>query len=173
MLNEQKSTKRMPRRWQEVLTTITTALFLVIAVTGVMLLVGVGKGTVKGAHEWLGLVFTLAAVAHGVYHWRPIAAYARRPVLWVATAAVLLATLAFVAPSQTGRSGDPTRTMFETIGAAPLERVALLINVDASEVEARLRTAGIEFADVHQTLREIERSSGKRLPELLAIIAPR
>jgi hypothetical protein len=169
-MNDRKPSKPAPRNWQELLTTVTTALFLVIAVTGVMLLFGVAEGAVKGAHEWLGLLFALVAAAHAVYHWRPILAYARRPALWIATAAALLATFAFVVPSQAVHGPNPMRAVMEMISAAPLDRVAGLIDVDARELETKLRAAGVQFDGSNPSLKEIERASGRHMPELLAII---
>lgn len=169
-MNDRSTSQSAKRKWQELLTTITTALFLVIAVTGIMLLLGVAEGAVKGAHEWLGLAFALGAAAHGVYHWRAILAYARRPVLWIVIAVALVATFAFIAPSQSVHGPNPMRATIEMVSQAPLERVAGLMNVDAGKLEAKLRAAGVQLGGTGQSLQEIEHSSGRHMPELLAII---
>jgi hypothetical protein len=102
--------------WQPATTAATITLFVILSVTGLMLLFKWDGGFVKEAHSWLGLVFVLTGVFHMVRHWPSIRHYARGRLLWVVAALTLIATAAFVVPElNNGGSGrgDHYRGRFE------------------------------------------------------------
>jgi hypothetical protein len=121
--------------------------YLVTALTGVMLFFHLGEGLVKGAHEWLGLLFVPAALLHLSHHWNPFKRYLSRGVPRSIIAATLVVALGFVATElATGSGGNPLHNAMHTIETAPLTVVAQLQQRDVTELLDTLKAAG--FAEV-------------------------
>lgn len=52
--------------------------FAAVAITGVLMLFHVKNGVIVTVHEWIGLLFTIAAVIHLVVHWKAFLTYLKR-----------------------------------------------------------------------------------------------
>jgi len=153
---------------KSLITPITAALFLVVAFTGVLLLFHVGGGAAKEIHELLSVVFVAAAVLHLVLNWRIFASYLKRPVtivLGIATLVVLATTLG----GGEGGGRSPVGEVFGLIEKAPLTHFAPLVGVEAPEAAEMLRKGGFTVSGESQTIGDIAKSNGRRLPEILAL----
>jgi hypothetical protein len=95
--------------WKETATAATSVLFLVVGITGVMLLLGIRSWTIKSIHEWLGLGFAVAGVVHAYRHWGVVVRYLKRPNIWVTTAVVTALAVALVALPPAGRGSRGAR----------------------------------------------------------------
>lgn len=152
---------------KSLITPITAALFLIVAFTGVLLLFHVGGGAAKEIHELLSVLFVVAAVLHLVLNWRIFASYLKKP----ATIALGVATLAVLATTLSGGEGggkSPAGEVFGLIESATLTHFAPLVGVEAPEAAEMLRRGGLMVSGESQTIGDIARSNGRRLPEILA-----
>lgn len=85
---------------------ITALSFVVIAVTGLLMLLHVRLPGIKGLHEWMGVAFTVAGLLHLVLNWRPFLACLRRRSAVVAVAVGLaLCMAALLVPTDHDRPG--------------------------------------------------------------------
>lgn len=153
---------------KSLITPITAALFIIVAFTGVLLLFHMGGGTAKEIHELLSLAFVAAAVLHLVLNWRVFASYLKKPAtiaLGVVAVVVLVLTLG---GGEQGGGGSPVMQVFGLIENAPLTHFAPLVGVDAPHAAEILRRGGLVVSDENQTVGDIARKNGRRLPEVLA-----
>ena len=51
---------------------ITAFSFLVVAATGLLMLLHLRFPAIKGLHQWIGVVFAVTALLHVVLNWRPL-----------------------------------------------------------------------------------------------------
>lgn len=154
--------------WANLATIATIALFVITAVTGVMMLLGVARGQVSSAHEWIGAAFVAAAAAHAWRHLPAMLHHLRSRAFVVCAVLVLLGTAAFVVPrlAASGR-GNPMRQAVEAVTHAPLSRVAALLGIEGTVVRQRLDRLGVVVTAADPSLNELARGSGRPLPELL------
>jgi hypothetical protein len=153
---------------KSLITPITAALFLIVAFTGVLLLFHMGGATAKEIHELLSLAFVAAAVLHLVLNWRIFAAYLKKPATIGLGVAVVL-VLAMVLGGKQQGGGSPAMQVFGLIENAPLTNFAPLVGVEASQAAEILRRGGLVVSDENQTVGDIARKNGRRLPEVLAL----
>ena len=151
-------------------TTPTIALFLIIAVTGILLLLHVGGTSVKLLHEWLGVAFILFALLHVAANWRPMKRYLGG---WkmAAIATMLVTAVAFGVAPQAESNGNPVRTMFRQALQSPLSTLALFYGVEGEMLVDGLLTEGYAVSSLEMTPGEISRQYNVRPDRILAIIS--
>jgi hypothetical protein len=152
-------------------TALTTALFLVMAVSGVALFFRLQTVAFKELHAWLGLVLVTASGLHLWRNWPAMLGYIRRGALKYPLIAALTASSAFAyagltAPSKT----DPNRQLTAMFARAHLTEIAPLLHVDAEEIARKLRNRGFEVASTGQSLTEIAKASGRNEKEVIKTV---
>jgi len=82
--------------------------FLIVAVTGVMMLFHMGIGGIKHLHEWMSVVFLILGIVHLYLNWNPLRAYLKHGPTTLSLVAVSLLTvlLLFGGNNQHGRGPD-------------------------------------------------------------------
>jgi hypothetical protein len=107
-------------------TIVTTATFLVTAVTGVLMFYHLDGRYLRTAHDWIGMAFVIAAVFHVVRNWRAFVKLMKKPRTQVVVLLVALVTAGCiwadsVSPKTRGhRYGEaapiPTESSIDGIG---------------------------------------------------------
>lgn len=158
--------------WLRVSTPAVAAVFVVSAVTGVLLFFHLGERLIKELHEWIGVAFVAAALLHALRNRKALAAHARRPALWIAAGLALATAAAFIVPAMAPREGggDGSRRLLQAMMAAPLEQVAPILATTPADLSARLTAAGFTVAGPTTSLREVAKASGRPPQELTAVL---
>lgn len=153
-------------------TALTTAVFLVVAATGVLVFFHIGDKYLKGAHEWLGLAFVLAALLHVARHWKGFVHLMRQKRTWALSAASALALGGFMLSASLAPTsgGNPMKAMVDVTAKAPLASLAPVLGVEPDTLVQRLEAGGVQVASLSQPLEEIASSQGQPLPKLYALI---
>ena len=100
-------TSVLHRSWVSPLTAIS---FIVVAVTGILMVFHVRLPGIHGAHQWMGVVFALAGLLHLALNWRSLLACCRSKAAAVALALGLVTlVVAVTLPGHDGDHGDRPR----------------------------------------------------------------
>ncbi|HZW14250.1 MAG TPA: DUF4405 domain-containing protein [Noviherbaspirillum sp.] len=146
-------------------TQLSAAMFAVVGITGVLMFFHLYKGEVEGIHEWLGLAFAVAVIAHLVRNRRPfmyMLGQARMRVLLLVGATGSLGFILLSPPQQ----ANPFRQATQRVLAAPINDVAPVLGVTGEDALRRLRSAGIAEASPEQSIGALARQY-KKDPALL------
>jgi hypothetical protein len=160
------------RKFLRAATPIVVAVFVVSATTGVLLFFHVGERLIKELHEWIGVVFVVAAALHIARNARTLAGYGRKPTLWIAAALVLATAAAFIVPAMqepAGGGNDGIRKLIGAVQRAPLEEVAPLLDTTPAALVTRLESAGLKVAGTTTSLADIAAASGRPPREVLEL----
>ena len=86
---------------------ITAFSFLVVAATGLLMLLHLRFPAIKGLHQWIGVVFAVTALLHVVLNWRPLIGCLRRrsAVVGLGVTLGLCVLVALLAPPDRDRPG--------------------------------------------------------------------
>jgi hypothetical protein len=152
-------------------TALTTALFLVMALSGVALFFRFQTQTFRDMHQWLGLLLVAVAGLHLSRNWPAMRGYIRRGALKWPLLAALTASSAFAyaglgAPPRT----DMNRQLSAMIAHARLAEIAPLLRVDAEEIAGNLRKRGFKVDSVGLSLSDIARASGQPEKEAMMVV---
>jgi hypothetical protein len=148
---------------------LTIGSFGVVAVTGILMFFHLNSGLMKVAHEWLGWLLVLGAVAHIIVNWRPFIGYFRRPAGVVVIAIPLvLGGLSFFPGGSQGR--PPFMEASRALEQSSLSTVAQVAKDSPESLMKGLRGRGIRVRDGGQTIREIASENSIRSMEILGHI---
>lgn len=153
-------------------TASTAALFVVVAVSGVMIFFHVGDALVKGLHEWLGLAFAAAAILHVVRNGRPFLKLMARRHVQALCAVVAVVTAAFVLPAALSPDpgGNPMVALVRQAERAPLTALAPVLGDTPDQLAARLAQAGYAVADPADSLADVAAANRVEPRRLLAVL---
>lgn len=151
-------------------TTSTIALFLIISVTGILLLLHMGGGSIKVVHEWLGVAFVIFGLLHVTANWRLMKGYLGG---WkvAAIGGILISTVAFTMVPQAESKGSPVRAMFRQAINSPISTLALFYGVESDEVVERLQQEGLTVSSSEKTPFELSQQFHVAPEKILAVIS--
>ena len=156
------------REWA---TPLTIGAFAVMAVTGLLMFFHADIGLNKLAHEWLGWLMVVGALAHVVANWVAF----KRHLLGSATGRAIVALCALVLAGSfvslgVERGPSPPRLAMQVITGAPIEKVASLAGRPVEAVLDELAKADIRIADSKVSLEGALGKDRQRIGRALSII---
>lgn len=160
------------RKFLRAATPIVAAVFVVSATTGMLLFFHLGERLIKELHEWMGVVFVVAALLHIVRNGRALLGHARKPMLWIAGVLALAAAAAFIVPelgAPAGGGNEGVRKLIGVVQRKPLAELAPLLGTSPAELVARLEAAGLQGAATSASLVEIAGASNRPPREVLEL----
>jgi len=158
--------------FRPLVTTLTTLLFVIIGITGVLIFFHLGGTSAKVLHEWIGLVFVLAALFHLMQNWRSLKSHLKKPAVYGPLVAVSIASavLGFTTASSGEKPGHVM--MLGTVFSSPLAEVAPLLDVSPRELIRRLQNRGYSVNDASQPVEAIAKANSKDLKAIFAAMHP-
>lgn len=155
-------------------TALVVAIFLAIAVTGLMMFFGVAAHDVHDLHEWFGIIFVVAAVLHIAWNWRPLTVRLRQTQAVAVIAMVVVVAGGLIGYTQfkpgDGGEGGGVRRVFTQLGKAPIFALAPALGTTADKAMARLKARGVTVSGPDQSLADIARAQGKDVPALFGAV---
>jgi hypothetical protein len=155
--------KLFPRR---IITPLAGTLALVIGLSGAMLFFHVGEGLVKGAHEWLGMLFVAVMLIHILSNWNSLSKYFNQGVARLGVLSIILATGIFLGGAALSQQTGPN-VVFKALEEAPVVTLAHLFKVDEDQLIRELNGQGVTITDNSETLAEVTLSGGLNRREIM------
>ena len=139
------------RQWA---TPLTIGMFVLMAVTGLLLFFESASGLNKTVHEWGGLVLVTAVGTHIFVNWLPFKRYLGTSNLARGIVGVCVLVLAgsFLSLPGAPQGARPSARVVSAAVNAPLVNVAALQGETPEQVVAALAAAGIEVSDPQQSI---------------------
>jgi len=158
---------------RDIVTPVTTILFVVSTVTGIMLLLHWQGSLVHVSHEWLSLAFSAVAGWHLVKNWRAFARYLERRVALSAIAAALAISVVFTgltgSPSTAGGGGP--RAVIGALAEASLATAAPALGLEPAAAIDQLTRTGFTPPLLEDTLAAIAARNGRSVMDVLGAMA--
>ncbi len=158
--------KLTTRPWS---TPLVIASSIIVTVSGVMMFFHLGDALVKGAHEWLGLLFAGGMLLHILNHWPTFKRYFSQRMAVVIMSVVMVAGAGFIGASAMNEDKHPVRLVVDQVLELPLSRLALMQDRSLAEIEQVLATAGIE-AGAESSLEGLAQSNQRHPFELMELL---
>ncbi len=123
-------------------TTLATATFAVVGVSGVLLFLGVRGGALKEAHEWIGLAMVVATALHIFANFSAFKNYFEGKKL-AAIALVLAASTAWIllTPSKANPAKKMGSQLYSKILNAPASEACALLKCDSQKLGELAKSA--------------------------------
>jgi hypothetical protein len=146
--------------------TIATSFFVLIS--GLMLLFDIQPGAVLLMHEWIGLIFCLAVLAHVFMHRRSFFSHFKNQ-----RKLGLMLVICFFSFSMLDDGNvmdSPARKIFTSVDRAPLTTIALLLQKSTDELIAKAQNSGVIVQNKLITIEEIARFNHLTNDEIVTIL---
>jgi hypothetical protein len=134
------------------ITPLITIIFLVVALSGLLMLFHIFDGYTEVVHEILGLFFVVFSVLHVILNWKALKIHFKKRVFVLATIVVAVISTLLVIQQQNNPKFDTI--LIERITNAPIEDVLKVLQVDSVEAVKNLEANGIFYKE-GATMKEI------------------
>ena len=133
-------------------TPFISLIFLVVGISGILMLFHIFDGYTEVVHEFLGLFFVICAVFHIVLNWKALKIHFKKGVFIPAALAVAVISILFIIQQQYDPKLDTI--VIDRIIKAPIDDVFRALQVDSFSAVERLEANGISLEGA-TTLEEI------------------
>lgn len=127
------------------ITPLITIIFLVVALSGLLMFFHIFDGYTEVVHEILGVVFVVFSVLHVILNWKALKIHFKKRVFILSTIVVAVISILLVIQQQKSPKFDTI--LIERITNAPIEDVLKVLQVDSIVVVKRLEENGISFIE--------------------------
>lgn len=158
---------RFPRN---ILSALLTALFAIVAISGVLMFFKIRLLAMESLHIWLGLAFVIMAVFHLAKNWTAFGTYFKKKSTLLSIGVVCAIFVAIPLLDTTPKGVNPKQKIFSTVMNTPLSNVAQFFKLDAKMMVKNLYDQHQIIATTQQSIGEITKASGKPSDEILQII---
>ena len=122
-------------------TPVLTVIFVMVALTGMLMFFHLFDGYTEVVHEILGLFLVVCTILHIILNWKALKIHFKKKVFLPAALNLGVISLLFVVQQHFYPKTDTI--LYEKITTAPLEDAYKVLRVDAVEVTRRLEEQGI------------------------------
>lgn len=153
---------------RDIATSLTTLIFLVVGITGVLMFFHLFDKYTKELHEILGLGFVAVVVFHVIFNFKSMKQYFSKKVFMVSAGIIVAITLGFILNSSS-EAPNPKRVAIDTLLNGNLKQVLVLFNQDTDLLETKLHSAGIKLeGDSIKQLAQNNKTSPFKIIEILS-----
>ncbi len=149
-------------------TSLTSTIFLVIGITGVMMYFHILDAFTKNMHEILGLVFVGAVVFHVFFHWHSMKKYFTKKVFLSSLLVVFIVVSGFIYNSSNA-GVNPKQSVIEAVLKAPIKESIRILGSNMQSVESKFKNSDIKF-EKEVSILEIAQSNNTSPFRIVAII---
>ena len=127
------------------ITPLITIIYLVVALSGLLMFFHIFDGYTEVVHEILGVIFVVFSVLHVILNWKALKIHFKKRVFILSTIVVAVISILLVIQQQKSPKFDTI--LIERITNAPIEDVLKVLQVDSIVVVKRLEENGISFIE--------------------------
>lgn len=157
------------RKLKEIATSLTTLVFLVIGISGVMLYFHLFSSSVKELHEILGLAFVVVAILHIYVNWNSMKSYFNKSTFMVSTIIVLVISSFFVMTNSTQQI-NPKTMILQSVLTASIEDSFKLLKIDYNKAEEILNQKNIKLKE-YNSIDELAKKNKTSPFEMIVILS--
>ncbi len=153
---------------RDIATSLTTFLFVVIAITGSFMFFHILDNYTKNLHEILGLAFIAIVFFHVFFNWKSMKSYFTKKTFLFSGIVVLLISLGFILNVKKGV--NPKRTIIVSVLNAPIKDSLLLLNSNLNDAKEKLEKEGIKIGEA-KSFKEIANQNKTSPFRIVSIIS--
>lgn len=155
---------------REIITSVTTFTFIIIAITGIMMFFHVLDQYTKQLHEILGLAFVFIAACHIFINWKSMKNYFKKSAFLYSALLGLIVSISFIAQATTGTGKESSKMVMKAVFNAPFETVISMLGQDLQLANQKLKESGIKIENSH-TISELSKNNNTSTFNIVKIIS--
>lgn len=152
---------------RNIITPYLTFLFVVVGLSGILMLFHILDDYTKVVHELLGAVFVLFSILHVIINWKSLKSHFKKKVFIISGVVVLIFSVTFIILAK--MNVDHEGIMIEKITEAPISESFSVLDLDYNEVEKILQENNIVIGE-SKTIKEIGLNNKKTSKDIIELI---
>ncbi|NDW17614.1 DUF4405 domain-containing protein [Dysgonomonas sp. 216] len=152
---------------RKVITPYLTFLFVVVAISGMLMLFHIFDDYTKVVHELLGAVFVLFSIFHVILNWKSLKSHFKNKVFIISGIVILLFSTAFVLAGKLHPNHE--QIVMEKLAEAPISESFSILKLDYDEVEKILNENDIVIGN-SKTIKDIGLNNKKSVKDIIELI---
>lgn len=152
---------------RKIVTPYLTFLFIVVALSGILMLFHIFDDHTKIVHELLGTVFVIFSIFHVILNWKSLKSHFKNKVFIISGIVILVVSTGFVILGK--MHIDHEGIVIEKVVEAPITESFNILNLDYNEVEKILKKNNIEIGD-SKSIKEIGTNNKKSPKKIIELI---
>jgi len=152
---------------RNVITPYLTFLFLVVGISGIMMLFHILDDYTKEVHELLGAAFVVFSILHVILNWKSLKSHFKKSVFIISGIVVLIFSTLFVVVGT--MNPDHEGIIIERIVEAPISESFSVLNLDYNRVENIFKKNNIIMGE-SKSIKEIGVNNNKTPKEIIELI---
>ena len=153
---------------REIVTPYLALVFLVVALSGILMFFHLFDGYTDVVHELLGLTFVLFVVLHIIKNWKSIGNYSRKRVFIFPGIVIIIISITFIVVGKV--KGNLGNDILMKLLQSPASVSFKVLNVDYKEAEAIFRKNSIIIRDSLESIEEISLKNKKSPEDIIKLI---
>jgi len=149
------------------ITPFISLVFLVVGISGLLMLFHLFDGYTEVVHEFFGLFFFICAIFHVILNWKALKIHFKKAVFIPATLALAVLSLIFIVEQQYSPKVDTI--ILERISKAPIADAFRVLQVDSIKAVKILEANGISIKKA-ETLGDIWGKNETNIMEVFDLI---
>ncbi len=137
---------------RDLATSLTTLVFLIIGITGVMMYFHILDKYTKSMHEILGLFFVVVVLMHIYVNFKPMKNYFRKKVFLLSSIILIAVSGTFVLNVEEGK--NPKHILVDAILQTPLTQSLSILQTNIQDAKIKLASKDIKILNAN-SIKEI------------------
>ena len=126
-------------------TPLTSIIFLVVAISGVLMYFHLLDKYTKDVHEIFGLVFVVVSLIHIFFNWKSMKNHINKNLFKISFLIVSIIVSSFIYSSSLLKGNDPKEAIIESVWNSKVEDVSKLLSKDIESVKNSFTKENIKF----------------------------
>ncbi|UBM60806.1 DUF4405 domain-containing protein [Marinilongibacter aquaticus] len=153
---------------RDVVTPYLGAVFIVVALSGILMFFHLLDDYTNVVHEFLGLAFALFAILHIITNWRSVENYAKKKKVFLPGVIILCVSITLVVIGKA--KGNLERELLEQVVKSPVCYSFKALDIDYSRAENILGQHNVVMEDSLQSILEISVANKTSPEDILELI---
>jgi CDP-diglyceride synthetase len=153
---------------RDIATSLTSLIFVIIAITGVLMFFHLFDNYTKQLHEIIGLFFVAAVFLHVIFNWKSMKTYFSKKIFIFSLVLVSVFSLSFIL-NTSDEGVNPKKVIITSVLNSPIEKTFDILGSDMSKASSKLKNVGIEI-NKSKTIAQIAKKNNKTPFEIVSII---
>lgn len=149
------------------ITPYLTFLFIVVGLSGILMLFHIFDDYTKVVHELLGAVFVIFSILHVIVNWKSLQTHFKKKTFIVSGIIILIFSICFVYLAKI--NVDHEGIIIEKIVEAPITESFSILDLDYGEVEKIFKEKNIVIGE-SKSIKEIGMNNNKSPKEIIELI---
>ncbi len=151
-------------KFKKLMTTLTIGSFVVASISGGLMFFEIAPGSVRATHEWMGVLFLIAGLLHGISHYKGIIRYFKSGYVFAIAGMICVGGFLYTSSINDIYSTGAT---FDMVIESRIDDLAPVFQQDPNQFRRTIQSLGFTVDRTDISLNEIAKSNNVEIYDVI------